>query len=161
MNRHLKALSINNLCLLAWIFLFPVSARDNDLYLNASEKVDLGNLLHINVTPHTVVLSGRRSQQRIAVTATFGNGNLRDITELCTFQSQNSDIANLRDDSVIYPKTNGQTQIKAVFQNHQTQVSVLVSSMERSVTTSFMNEVNPKGQAQKLLEASRQKNHPD
>ena len=143
MNLHLKALSINNLCLLTWIFLLPVYGGGNDLYLDASEKVAPGNLLHINATPHTVVLSGQRSQQRIAVTATFENGNLRDITDLCTFKSQNSDIANLRDNSVIYPQKNGQTQIKVVFQNHQAHVSVLVSSMEQSITTSFMNEVNP------------------
>lgn len=72
----------------------------------------------IELYPQQAVLRGAGQQQPLAVTATWSDGTVSDVTDLATFSETNGSVARVSVDGVVESHLRGESFVMARFENH-------------------------------------------
>lgn len=94
----------------------------------------------IAVYPETILLNGSRDRQRVVVTGSSQQTNTRDWTRDVSLASTDPAIAEVRN-GVIYPLSNGSTEIVVQLGPLKHHIPVQVTSAEHARPIQFENEV--------------------
>lgn len=94
----------------------------------------------LSVTPAKFELIGRRSLQRLAVTAAAESSNVADVTDQVQWQSKNPDIARM-DGGRVRPVSDGTTEIVATLDGQTATSTVVVKGADIVHPVAFKTEV--------------------
>lgn len=103
----------------------------------------LATLTKIAILPSSISISGPHHSQRIVVEGTFLDGHQEDLTERATLSVSNTDVAGLRNGSILEPVADGPAKIVASLRGHQATAQLTVSDYSKATTWSFRNDVLP------------------
>ena len=99
-------------------------------------------IARLEVTPPSVVLEGRKAQQRVLVTAIFSDGSRKDVTGQAILSTWPPTRAKLTGNTAT-PLTDGFGALKAVLGTVSIKVPLGVKNTSIAPTYSFVNEVVP------------------
>jgi hypothetical protein len=97
----------------------------------------------LSIEPARVVLSGRESRQQLAVTHRLTDGSLRDVTRRCRYVVEPETIATVTTDGVVRPRADGVATIRAIDQDRETGIEVIVQGADWTRPVSFRTEIVP------------------
>ncbi|MCS7466084.1 DUF1549 and DUF1553 domain-containing protein [Stieleria sp. ICT_E10.1] len=96
----------------------------------------------IRVYPPNIDLTTARDHQSVIVQSVFADGITEDVTDQTTFSLGDATLARL-ESNVIYPKTDGSTELKVEYASHQTVLPVVVKDSGSLPPVSFKLDVMP------------------
>ena len=112
------------------------------LMLAASPGLLLGAEGALQIDPPSPKLVGAEARQQLLITA-FPQGRATDVTEQVTFKSADPTIASVSNSGVIFPQSNGQTQITASLGDETASVQVSVSDAKVLRPLHFRHDILP------------------
>ena len=108
---------------------------------NPSEFI--GAPITLQIEPKSATLSGPRATQQLIASATYADGNIRDLTRALTWVSLKPEVAIVTDKGRVIPKSNGVVEIVARGGSVEAKVTVNVVNADKVVPVSFHNDVIP------------------
>ncbi|MDG3003296.1 DUF1549 domain-containing protein [Paludisphaera mucosa] len=128
-----------SLVLLAALFAAPTaSSRGEDA------AVDLvGTPASVEISPASPVLAGRRANARLIVTATYPDGNVRDLTRALEWSSADPNVAVVSPTGLATPKADGTVVLTARKGSVEVSTTVKVEGMANPAPVSFRRDVVP------------------
>ncbi|GAB4145334.1 MAG: DUF1549 domain-containing protein [Planctomycetaceae bacterium] len=117
-----------------------ISAGSLESQAAAPAKNGVGKPASLQILPQKVMLNGRRSQQRLVVTGTFPQGELRDLSRSVAYTSSNPKVARV-ENGVVYPVSDGTATITVQLAGQKSSVVVNVSGMKKRDPVSFQNDM--------------------
>ena len=100
---------------------------------------ELGTPTSIALEPAAVTLNGKRAQQRLIVTGSYGSEHVRDLTHLVQYGSSDSGIVRI-EEGIARPVANGTAQIVAAVGGLAAVVPVTVTDIDQPAPVSFHND---------------------
>ncbi len=90
------------------------------------------------------ILSGRDARQQLAVTATYSNGQLRDVSHSLSYTAEPANVVAISESGVVTPVAEGQTKITIHDANGLTcGTNVTVKDLVQDKPVNFPNQVVP------------------
>ncbi|QDV88836.1 hypothetical protein TBK1r_78710 [Stieleria magnilauensis] len=96
----------------------------------------------IRVYPPNVDLTNARDHQSVIVQSVFADGITEDVTDQTTFSIGDTTLARL-ESNVVYPQSDGSTELKVEYASHQAVLPVLVKDSGVQPPVSFKLDVMP------------------
>ncbi|MDV6032962.1 MAG: DUF1549 domain-containing protein [Phycisphaera sp. RhM] len=96
----------------------------------------------IRVYPPNIDLTTARDHQSVIVQSVFADGITEDVTDQATLSLGDATLARLESD-VVYPETDGSTELKVEYAGHQTVLPVVVKDSGAQPPVSFKLDVMP------------------
>ncbi len=125
------------LSLVGWLSGYSAPAEEKAKPAASGAKVE-----KLVVFPTAIHLAGARASQSLRVVAHLSDGSRKLVTDQCSYQSNNPQVATVQGPGVIVPAGNGQTQIVVQYQGVRAQVPLRVSRREDK-HYNFRNDVLP------------------
>jgi hypothetical protein len=107
-------------------------------------RTDLvGTPSSVTIAPADPVLQGRRATRQLIATATYPDGNVRDLTRALDWVSLDPEIAVISPKGRVLPKSNGTATIVARKGSVEVSTKVKVERLEQPSPVSFRRDVIP------------------
>ncbi len=108
---------------------------------SAARAAAIGQPQSLVVAPSPLTLSGPRAVQQLVVTGKYADGSERDLTPLCEFEAEPSNIVAAGADGFLRPLKDGQATLVVKAGDQSTRVSVAVTDFTRPQPISFHSQV--------------------
>ncbi len=131
-------LELSAFAILFSLFVGTLSAADVEAPADRPAVV-VGNPSGITLEPAKFELSGRRSQQQLLVTGSYGSSEVRDLTTVATLSSSNPNVLAV-DGTIARPTGDGTATITVKVGNLQASANVTVKAFTLPAPVSFKNE---------------------
>ena len=113
----------------------PAPADDLEALVGTPDRVA--------VEPADPVLTGRRATRQLIATATYADGNARDLTRALEWSSLDPEVAGVSDKGRVVPRKDGAATIVARRGSVEAKVTVRVEGFDKPAPVSFRNDVVP------------------
>lgn len=105
----------------------------------AGPQTVVGEPASISIVPESFTLNGKRARQQLAVTGSYANSEIRDLSGAVEFVSNAPQVVRI-EGGIAFPVANGVADVIAVVAGKAAKVSVTVKGMELPDPVSFKNE---------------------
>src|SRR5262249_12719944 len=82
----------------------------------------IGSPVELKIEPGTVALHGTRTSAQLIVTGRYSDGSLRDLTNLCRYETLDPAIIQVSPAGTVRPLGNGQAMVRALAAGRQAEV---------------------------------------
>src|SRR2546425_8647498 len=97
----------------------------------------------LSVYPEHSSLRGSKAEQALLVTATYENGEQRDVTGQTTFRVSPKGTTAVSSSGIVSPLREGKARVEAAFHGKKASTEIAVSELSTNHQVSFLRDVAP------------------